>query len=96
VENSILFHSVTVEEGAEVRYSILMPGVTVKAGAKIEYSIVAENAVIEQNACVGTPPDCTDPDWGVAVVAGGVTVGEHAVVTAHAMVRDDVKGGERV
>ena len=96
VENSILFHSVTVEEGAEVRYSILMPGVTVKAGAKIEYSIIAENAVIEVNACVGTPPDGTDPDWGVAVVAGGVTVGENAVVTAHAMVRDDVKGGERV
>ena len=96
VENSILFHSVTVEEGAQVRYSILMPGVTVKAGAVIEYSIIAERAVVEENARVGTPPDGTDPDWGVAVVAGGVTVGENAVVTAHAMVRDNVKGGERV
>ena len=96
VENSVLFHSVTVEEGAQVRYSILMPGVTVKAGAKIEYSIVAENAVIEADACVGTPPDGTDPDWGVAVVAGGVRIGPGATVTAHAMVRDDVKGGERV
>ena len=59
-------------------------------------SIVAENAVIEQNARVGTPPDHTDSDWGVAVVAGGVTVGEGAVVSAHAMVRENVKGGDRV
>ena len=96
VENSILFHSVTIEEGAEVRYSILMPGVTVRAGAKIEYSIIAEHAVVEAGACVGTPPDPADPDWGVAVVAGGVTVGEKAVVSAAAMVRENVKGGERV
>ena len=33
VENSVLFHSVTVEEGAVVRYSILMPGTVVKKGA---------------------------------------------------------------
>ena len=95
VENSVLFHSVTVEEGAEVRYSILMPGVTVRSGAKIEYSIVAENATIERDAHVGTEPNA-DPDWGVAVVAGGVTVGEKATVSAHAMVREDVKGGEQV
>ena len=96
VENSILFHSVTVEEGAQVRYSILMPGVTVRAGAKIEYAIIAENAVIEPNACVGTPPDPDNSDWGVTVVAGGVTVGEKAVVPAHAMVRENVEGGEQV
>ena len=34
VENSVLFHSVTVEEGARVQYSILMPGTVVKAGAE--------------------------------------------------------------
>ena len=79
-----------------MRYSILMPGVTVRAGAKIEYAIIAENAVVEQGACVGTPPDPSNPDWGVAVVAGGVTVGEQAVVSAHAMVRENVKGGEQV
>ena len=41
VENSVLFHSVTVEPGAIVRYSILMPGTVVKAGATVEYAIVA-------------------------------------------------------
>ena len=95
VENSVLFHSVTVEEGADVQYSILMPGTVVKAGAKVYYSIIAENAVIESGAQVGTEPIPDDPDWGVAVVASGVTVGENAVVPNHAMIREDVKGGEQ-
>ncbi|MEG2421062.1 MAG: glucose-1-phosphate adenylyltransferase, partial [Oscillospiraceae bacterium] len=92
VENSVLFHSVTVEEGACVRYSILMPGTTVKAGAVIEYSIVAENAVIGENARVGTPPNSMNPDWGISVIAGDVKVGQGAVVPAHAMVTKNVKG----
>ncbi len=94
VENSVLFHSVVVEEGADVQYSILMPGAVVKAGAKVYYSIVAENAVVEANATVGSTPT-GDPDWGIAVVASGVTVGENAVVSPKAMVRENVKGGER-
>jgi len=94
VENSVLFHSVTVEEGADVQYSILMPGAVVKAGAKVSYAIVAENAVIEADAVVGSAPD-DSPGWGIAVVAGGVTIGEKAVVAPSAMVREDVKGGER-
>ena len=95
VANSVLFHPVTVEEGAKVEYSILIPGTVVKAGASISYAIVAEDAVVEAGAVVGAPPD-DSPGWGIAVVAGGVTVGEKATVTPSAMVREDVKGGERV
>jgi glucose-1-phosphate adenylyltransferase len=94
VENSVLFHSVTVEEGANVQYSILMPGTVVKAGANVQYAIVAENAVIEAGATVGAAPS-GEEGWGVAVVAGGVTVGEKAVVKPAAMIREDVKGGEQ-
>ena len=94
VENSVLFHSVTVEEGAEVQYSILMPGTVVKSGAKVSYAIVAENAVIEAGATVGAAPT-GEPGWGIAVVASGVTIGEQAVVSPSAMIREDVKGGER-
>ena len=94
VMNSVLFHSATVETGAEIQYSILMPGATVKAGAKVYYSIVAENATIEAGATVGAPPS-GEEGWGIAVVAGGITVGENAVVTPSAMIREDVKGGER-
>ena len=92
VENSILFHSVKVEEGAVVRYSILMPGTVVKAGAVVEYSIVAENSVIGERARVGTSPDGTE-DWGVAVVAQNLTVGPDAVVSPKAMITRNVKGG---
>ena len=94
VENSVLFHSVVVEEGARVQYSNLMPGAVVKAGADVSYAIVAENAVIEANAHVGSAPD-DSPDWGIAVVAGGVTIGAGATVAPRAMIREDVKGGEQ-
>ena len=94
VANSVLFNSVTVEEGADIQYSILMPGAVVKAGAKVSYAIVAENAVIEQEAAVGAPPDGSD-GWGIAVVASGVVIGQQAQVSPSAMIREDVKGGER-
>ena len=94
VENSVLFHSVVVEEGARVQYSILMPGAVVKAGADVSYAIVAEDAVIEADAHVGSAPD-DSPDWGIAVVAGGVTIGAGATVAPRAMIREDVKGGEQ-
>ena len=94
VANSVLFNSVTVEQGADIQYSILMPGATVREGAKVYYSIVAENATVESGATVGAAPDGSD-SWGIAVVAGGVTVGERATVLPNAMIREDVKGGEQ-
>ena len=94
VENSVLFHSTTVEKGADIQYSILMPGATVKEGAKVYYSIIAENATVEARATVGSAPDGSD-GWGIAVVAGGVTIGEKAAVSPKAMIREDVKGGEQ-
>ncbi len=94
VDYSILFHNVTVEEGAKVRYSIVMPGAKIKAGADVEYAIIAENAVIEKGAKVGKrPEDVTDREqWGVAVVGAGITVGEGASVAPKAMIDEDVKG----
>ena len=80
-----------------MEYSILMPGTVVKAGASISYAIVAEDAVVEAGALVGAALRTIRPRrGGIAVVAGGVTVGEKATVTPSAMVREDVKGGERV
>jgi len=92
VENSVLFHSVTVEEGAVVRYSILMPGTVVKAGAVVEYAIVAEDAVIGAGARVGAPPDGGE-SWGVALVASRVEVDDGAAVPPAAMYTGSVKGG---
>ena len=64
------------------------------AAEGVSYAIVAEGAVIEEEATVGAPPS-DDPDWGIAVVAGGVTVGPKAVIKPSAMIREDVKGGEQ-
>ena len=94
VENSVLFHSVRVEEGAQVKYSILMPGAVVKAGAVVEYAIVAENAVIGEGARVGAPPEDDKPEeWGIAVVAEGIKVGDGARIPAKSMVTRNVKSG---
>lgn len=89
IENSVLFHSVTVEPGAIVRYSILMPGATVKAGATVEYAIVGENTTVGCDAVVGNPPDGSD-HWGVAVVAADVADGQ--VIPANAMYSEKQKG----
>ena len=96
VENSVLFHSVIVEEGAVVRYSILMPGTVVKAGAVVEYAIVAENATICEGARVGSVPPADEVaagDWGIAVVAQDIRVGKNAKVSPKAMITRNVKEG---
>ncbi len=95
VENSVLFHSVTVEEGATVRYSILMPGAVVKKGAVVEYAIVAERATIGEKAHVGGKKTKSE-DWGIAVVAQDLTVGDGAIVSPAAMVTKNVKKGAKV
>lgn len=97
VDFSVLFSGVTIEPGAEVRDSILMPGAKVMAGAKVQYAIVAENAVIGEGAVVGARPEDTDKleNWGVAVIAGGVTVGAGSVVPPNAMVDSDIAASSR-
>ncbi len=98
VDFSILFNSVQIEEGANVMYSLIMPGARVESGATVKYAIVAENAVIKAGATVGeSPEDVEDLDkWGIALVGDGLTVGKNAVVTAKAMLTEDVKEGARV
>ena len=46
VENSILFRSVRIEEGAEVRNSIIMENGIVMRGGKISYTITDKQVVI--------------------------------------------------
>ena len=97
VDYSILFHDVTVEEGAKVRYSIVMPGAVIKKGADVEYSIIAEDAVIEESARVGSSPEefTNRDEWGISVVGAGVKVGEGACVPPKAMISEDVAKEEK-
>ena len=94
VLNSVLSSNVTVEEGAQVRYSILMPGAHVEAGARVDYCIIGENARICRGAAVGSEPDGSE-SWGVTTCGPDLTVGENAFVSAGAMLYENVKAGER-
>ena len=91
VTNSVLFHSVIVEEGAKVNYSIIMPGAVVGRDACVQHAIVAENAVIGAGARVGADPQTVGPDeFGVAVVAAGVRIAPGRVLGAQEMADSDV------
>ena len=94
VDFSVLFAGVTVEKGAKVKDSIIMPGTIIKAGAEVNYSIIAENVIIGKDAVVGQrPEDCENlDDWGVSVIASGITIAESVVIPANAMIDDDVTG----
>ncbi len=96
VDFSVLFESVTVEKNAVVRDSIVMPGAVIKSGAVVQYAIIAENAVVCENAQIGERPENSEDlsRWGIAVVAGGTTVGRGAVLKAKAMSWKNVEEGE--
>ena len=92
VKHSILFAGVRVEEGATVEDAVVMGGTVIKSGAVVKHCIVAENAVIGENAVVGAMPE--GEENGVATVGPGVYVGDGAKIGPHAMVNNNVKGGE--
>lgn len=92
VYNSVLFNDVQIAESAIVRYSILMPGAIVERGAVVEYAILAENSVVKAGATIGAQPDSVEnpDDWGIAVVAAGVTIGGGKVVGPREMADADI------
>ena len=91
-DNSVLFRGVTLEEGAEVRYSIIMPGTVIKAGAVVEYAIVGENCVIENNAHIGgNPEDYPNRDeWSIAVVGHNIRVSEGKVIAPKQILSESI------
>ena len=92
VKNSVLSHSVEIEEGAEVMYSVLMPGVKVKKGASVRYAIVGENCTVECNAKIGETPENYDPEkWGITVLGPGAVIAEGTVVAPKTMLNRDLK-----
>lgn len=92
IDFSVLFPGVIVEEGASVRDSIIMPGSIVKSGAVVEYSIIAEDVTVEAGATVGCRPENMDDkeNWGVAVIAKGITIGKGVKIPAKSMIEHNV------
>lgn len=95
LDSAVLFAEAKVGQGAVVRDSILMPGAVVEEGAQVSYAIVAKDAVIKKGAIIGERPEYMDDlsQWGVAVVAEGVTIGAGAKIKPLAMVEEDVEDG---
>ncbi|MDR0380484.1 MAG: glucose-1-phosphate adenylyltransferase [Oscillospiraceae bacterium] len=90
VENSVIFTDVVIQPGAFVKYSIVMPGAVIEKEAVVEYAIIAEGARVGRGARVGADPSVVPvADWGVTVVAQGVTVGPDVVVKTREMVGAD-------
>ena len=59
-----------------IDYSVIMRNVKIESGATVQYAIIADDAVIEEGAVVGAPPeDFPDRDkWGIAVIGQGARV----------------------
>lgn len=87
VENSVIAHSVTVGEGASVRYSVVMPGAVIDPGATVEYAIIGEGARVSAGARVGAPPETAElpEQWGIAVVGPFCTIEAQEVVAPNKM-----------
>ena len=89
VTNSVIFSSVTIENGAIVNDSIIMPGAVIKAGATVQYAIIGEDAVIGEGAVIGcTPEEMADDadNWGIAVVGEDCIIQPGEKVAAKEMI----------
>lgn len=60
VENSILFSSVRVEEGAEVKNSVILSDCVIKSGAKVNRAITLEGVVVAGDARIGQEEEDKD------------------------------------
>lgn len=92
VNHSILFESVTVEEGATVEDSIIFPGAVIKKGATVKKAVIGEEAIIGENSVIGETsqepgeyesPYCTG---GISLVGGAVEIAGGKVIGANSMV----------
>lgn len=52
VSDSVIFHNVTIGEGAEIIDSVILPGAVIEEGAKIYKAIVADHQLIKANEII--------------------------------------------
>lgn len=99
VDHSILFESVTIEEGASIEDSIIYPGAQIKKGAVVYKSIIGSNTVVGENAKIGSndetaldkyvnPKICTD---NITLLGPDITIGDGIKIAMGSMVTTNVK-----
>lgn len=90
VINSIISRGATIEKGAVIKDSIVMPSAVVKAGATVNHSIIGWDAIIENDAKVGSCQEkAIAGEWQIAVVGPKVTVASGEIVAAGAMLEEE-------
>ena len=88
IKSSILFHGVTVEEGAVIINSILLPGVVVNKHAKIYNSIIDENTIIGENSEIGQESEANKLP-ALTLIGRNVQIEKGTVIEANMMVDTD-------
>ena len=73
VENSILFPSVVIEEGAVVKDSVIMPETVIRSGSVIRKAIIDEAVTIMEDASIGG-------DTKITVIGAELTIPKGAEV----------------
>ena len=90
VINSIISRGATIEKGAVIKDSIVMPSAVVKAGATVNHSIIGWDAIIENDAKVGSYQEkAIAGEWQITVVGPKVTVASGEIVAAGAMLEEE-------
>lgn len=81
VNNSVLFDSVTICEGAEVIDSVVMAGAFIGKNAKIHKAVIGAGVRVGEHVEIGANCGLSDYvnnkicSWGVSLIAPGVSVG---------------------
>ncbi len=95
VNNSIISGEVTIAKGARVIDSVLMSGVSVGKNAIIKKAVIGENAVICDNAQIGTVSDkdnkyassfCTDD---IVLIEGEAFIEKNQIIPTGSMVEKE-------
>jgi len=83
VEHSIIFESVTIEEGAYVKDSIIFPGVKICKSAILDKAIIGADSVVGENSVIGADAgaDVDETFLNTQICSHGISiVGEEIII----------------
>ncbi len=96
VKNSILFESVTVEDGAKVTDSIIFPGSVIGKNAVVNKSIIGTGTVIGDDAIIGDAKKGEDEykskycSNSITLIGGNLSIANESKVGINAMVEESI------
>lgn len=105
VENSVIFAGVVIDEGAVVKDSVIFPRAHIEKGAVVKRAMVGTNAVVSENAEIGTAAEDAVMDFyntricsdGITLIGPevfvdkGVKIGECSMVTRNVKNKADTQ-----